>query len=286
MIPAFPSIRSGGLASRVAAATALALALAPAPARAVEPDAADSSAPADDGTPADRAAALRKQAEQKYFDDDFQGALEDFAAAWELSPHPTDLFNMGRIHEEKGELVDAVRRYEQFVEQPRIPLEERALVAERLEVLRVLVAEQTAPSPPPPRPTTTGPADRTTMTDDPRAKSVRPLVISGSTLAGVGAAIALAGGLGFGLAARRDSRRIDRLGDGSNPERLGLAEAEDLDARGRDLESLQIASVAAGAALVVLGTALLATGLVRRRAAARHDNVTAHVLGLRSPWRF
>ncbi|MBL8942297.1 MAG: hypothetical protein JNK45_04070 [Myxococcales bacterium] len=268
----------------MAAATALALALAPAPARAGEPDAASSSA--EDAPAPERAAALRKQAEQKYFDDDFEGALEDFARAWELSPHPTDLFNMGRIHEEKGELVEAVRRYEQFVEQPRIPLEERALVAERLEVLRVLVAEQTAPSPPPPRPTNTEQSGRTTMTDDPRAKSVRPLVISGSTLAGVGAAIALAGGLGFGLAARRHSRRIDRLGDGSNPERLGLAEAEDLDARGRDLESLQIASVAAGAALVVLGAALLTTGLVRRRAAARNDHVTAHVLGLRSPWRF
>ena len=273
----------------IAAATAVAIALSSAPARAGEPDAAptQTQTEAEDTKPADRAAALRKQAEQKYFDDDFEGALADFERAFELSPHPTDLFNMGRIHEEKGELVLAVQRYEQFVEQPRIPLEERALVAERLEVLRVLVAEQNpAPSPPPPRPTREDSRDRTTMTDDPRSKSAKPLVISGATLAGVGAAVALAGGLGFGLAARRDSRRIDRLGDGSNPERLGLSEAENLDARGRDLEALQIASVAAGAALVVLGTALLTTGLVRRRSAARHANTVAHVIGLRTPWRF
>lgn len=236
----------------------------------------------------DEAARLRKQAEQRYFEDDFQGAIDDFGRAHALAPHATDLFNMGRIYEEKGELAEAVRYYEQFVAQPKIPLEERALVAQRLEVLRPLVAPRDVePSPPAPRAERDAPHRSTPAVDDPRAKSIRPLLISSSTLLGLGSAIALAGGLGFGLAARRASDRVERLGDGSNPERLGLAQAEDLNARGRDLETLQIASIAAGATLGVVGAALLVTALVRRRTQHRRaEHIATRMAPTPNGWRF
>lgn len=277
------------------AALALTLAIGPRPALAepaTETTGTDASGDETTGSAQQEAAALRKRAEERYFADDHAGALADFARAWELAPHPTDLFNMGRIHEEMGDLEDAVARYEQFVEQPRIPLEERKLVAERLEVLRVLVAKQQPAAAPPPLPRMDA-AGRDAMSDggaeDRRMRQTRPLVASGASLLGLGAAIAIAGGLGFGLTARRASDRVDALGNGRNPERLDLTEAENLDARGKDLEALQIASLATGGVMIAIGAALLGTGLARRRAGVRHSvsaAVSARSVGVTTRWRF
>jgi len=90
------------------------------------PVAVTQDSPSQDQSNADKAKELRATAEECFFEEDYEGALEAFSAAMELSPHSTDLFNMGRIHEEMGELPEALLRYEQFVTQPRIPLEERA----------------------------------------------------------------------------------------------------------------------------------------------------------------
>ncbi|MBC8068052.1 MAG: hypothetical protein IAG13_06945 [Deltaproteobacteria bacterium] len=123
-----------------------------------------------------------------------------------------------------------------------------------------------------------------------RVRESRPLVASGATFLALGAGIALAGGLGFGLAARRASDRVDELDEGRNPDRLGLSQAEDLDAKGKDLESLQIASLATGAAFVIVGAALLGTGLVRARGPRGRRTVTpaisAQTVGVSATWRF
>ncbi len=235
---------------------------------------------------------LRELAEQRYFEEDFAGALEAFERAAELAPHPTDLFNMGRIREEMGELEPALRLYEEFVSQPQIPLEERAAAAERIEVLRKVVKPATpaqSDNPPPRRADGGANEDR-----GPEPEEHRALVISGITLSALGAAIAVGGGAGFGIAARRNSDRVDDLSGGQNPNRLTLREAEDLEAQGRDFEVLQIVSLVTGATIATLGTALLVTGL-RRRAKSRRG--TAHLkmvapalstrsLGLQTSWRF
>lgn len=247
------------------------------------------------GTPQAQAVQLRKQAEQRFVDEDYTGALADFQRAYELAPHSTDLFNMGRIHEEMGELQSAVERYEEFVEQPRVPLEERAQAAERLEVLRVLVAKDTPPSAAAPRLDGNPNRDASRFDDRAsvdalRARENRPLVASGATFLALGAGIALAGGLGFGLAARRASDGVDELDEGRNPDRLSLSQAEDLDAKGKDLESLQIASLATGAAFAIVGAALLGTGLVRARGPRGRrtvsPDISARTVGVRATWRF
>lgn len=238
----------------------------------------------------EKAARLRKDAEDRFFEEDFDGAIANFEAAYELSPHPTDLFNMGRIHEEKGELELALRRYEQFVAQPKVSLEERSVAADRIKVLRVLVQEE---------------QDAKRAADEPRSEVVvtesrtqndgelrkegRPMVISGITLLSVGAALAAAGGLGFGLAARRQSDRVADLDTGRNPERLSLSEAEDIQARGKDLETFQIVSVAVGAGVVLAGAGLLAAGLVQRRKhrlEAFSPSFGPGFVGASTGWRF
>lgn len=214
----------------------------------------------------EKAARLRKEAEDRFFEEDFDGAIEKFEAAYELSPHPTDLFNMGRIHEEKGELAQALARYEEFVAQPKVSLEERGVAAERIKVLRVLVQEEqdAQRAAQAPAPMAAQPASNTSL-DDRSRRAGRPMVVSGITLMSIGAAVTAAGGLGFGLAARRQSDRVAALESGRNPDRLSLSDAEDIQARGKDFETLQIVSLAVGAGVLLAGAGLLAAGLVQRR---------------------
>lgn len=281
-----------------AIAVGLALCLPPLEAVAAPEPEPDTSLSADDASRQEDARRLRAEAEERFFATDYDGALSAFQRAYELAPHPTDLFNMGRIHEEKGELAAALARYEEFVTQPRIRLEERAAAAERIKVLRMLVEDEArddrrlvrerkderAPAPEDPaQDDLSGPRDSTAVG--------RPLLVSGVVLTSIGAALALGGGLSFGLLARRDSDRIDALGEGQNPGRLSLSEAENLHARGRDFETLQIASLAAGVTLAGVGTGLLVAGIVRRhRAQTRLEavvpGVTPHMAGLQAQWRF
>jgi len=243
-----------------------------------------------------------------FFANDYEGAIRAFESAHELAPHPSDLYNMGRIYEEKGDLRKALAHYEAFASKPKVPLEQRSAAGERIQVLRVLVNQedgnaesenptndvesttQTAGSsddgPAGPRIDTD--ADRSTSND--RDGHVRPTVIAGSVLLSLGTAIAIGGGLGFGLAARRDSDTVEELQQGQNPSRLTLSEAEDFDARGKDFEALQIASLAVGGTMAGVGLALLVTGLVRQKRAspreARGPRVSPQVVGSQMSWRF
>lgn len=252
------------------------------------------------------AMALRERAEELYFEDDFEGALQAFQQAHDLDPHPSDLFNMGRIYEERGELSEALARYEEFASMPRIPLEQRAAAGERIKVLRVLVEEEEA------RQANAGAeldrddlraqGDRAAMRTvvdggggtsprvDRQAKIAQHLIVSGSVLTAFGAAIGLGGGLAFGLLSRRHSERVEALESGENPGRLTLSDAEDLHARGRDYEALQISSLATGGTLAGVGLGLLITGVVRRQSSSRATawlpQASPNGFGLQTRWRF
>lgn len=287
-----PSLRGlrGGLTITLAACL-----VGPIPGQA---QAAFHAAPADtvpaDSATHEEAMRLRDLAEQRFFENDFEGALEAFEQAAALEPHPTDVYNMGRIREEMGELEAALALYEAFVSQPKVPLEERAAAAERIELLREVVekvspAEEDASEPEPtPEPRQGEFSDR--ALDD----GHRKLVVTGATLVGLGAAVAIGGGVGFGIAARRSSDKIQDLSDGQNPSRLTLEEAENLEARGRDFETLQITSWVTGGVAVAIGTTLLAVGLHRRnrdrRRTARLEAIapalTQRSFGLQTSWKF
>ena len=223
------------------------------------------AAPSDDAF--ERAEVLRKQAIEAYSAGDLETTLEKFKAAYDVDPSPAFLFNIGRVYEEMGELELALEYYETFARQPRLRLEEREQAAERIEVLRKLVgpgqgdppASEDAPAVEENEPATT-PSDG----DAPPVGESRPLIIAGASLLGVGAALALGGGLGLGFAARDRSDRIDAITPGNNPDGLTLSEVEDLDAQGRTLERWQIATAAVGGAIAVTGGVLLGVGLSRR----------------------
>ncbi|MGH1341417.1 MAG: hypothetical protein ACRBN8_07700 [Nannocystales bacterium] len=242
---------------------------------------------------ADKAKELRATAEECFFEEDYEGALEAFSAAMELSPHSTDLFNMGRIHEEMGELPEALLRYEQFVTQPRIPLEERAAAADRIEVLRKLVQED-APDSPTASARPDGMDTRADRDYEAQRRGQTRLFAAGVTLAGLGGALAVGGGVGFGIVARRNSDRIDDLSAGQNPGRLTLREAEDLEARGRDFEAMQVAAIATGGVLAGVG-AIMAV-IARRRLDRTERNYaqlrsispvfSSQTLALQARWSF
>lgn len=274
------SVSLGGLESRLARAEA------PASSESDALDAKTSSAKAGD---------LRQEAEERFFEEDYDAAIALFERAHALDSDPTDLFNIGRIYEQEGKLKRALEHYEQFAELPGLSLQERAAAAERIQVLRVLVAKDAdAPPPavPPRREDGTEGAGfltggTTSMSSD--KPPGRPMVIAGASLLAVGAVAGLAGGVTFGMAARRRANQVKDLANGSNPGRLTLAEAEALDASGRDFSTLQITFVAVGGALALGGAALLAAGLVRNRRvrlAGISPMIDSKMVALSGAWRF
>lgn len=235
--------------------------------------------------PSASARAARQQAEEAFEQERYDDAAAAFEDAYATSPHPTDLFNLGRVREEQGELAAALAHYESFAAQPRLSLAQRDAAAERIEVLRKLVQPDRAPAPT----QMAAPANITTDTQREPENAGRTLIISGAALAGVGTLAAVAGGVGFGLVARRNTDSLDRLAAGENPSRLTLAESEELDAQGRNAEALQITFLAAGSAVALVGVALIAVG-VRAKRDSRRASVTpiAHpgFAGVSSRWRF
>lgn len=235
---------------------------------------------------ASEASDARHEAEAAFADERYDDAAAAFERAYAVAPHPTDLFNLGRVREEQGALAAALEHYEAFAEQPRLSLAQRDAAAERIEVLRKLVQPKPDATPVP----VAAPV-RNTDTDTGPAKdnAGRPLIISGAVLTGVGMVTAIAGGVGVGLVARRNTDSLDRLSGGENPTRLTLAESEELHAQGRNAEALQITFLAAGSAVALAGVALLAVG-IRAQRDSRRASVTptagAGFAGVSSQWRF
>ncbi len=207
------------------------------------------------------ARALRSEAEAAFEAGDYEIAIVSFERAYELSPHPTDLFNLGRVYEERGDLEDALGYYESFAALPRLSLAKRNAAAERIEVLRKIVNAESDEDPAVP----VQPAARSQTDGVPSSDRARPLIISGAVLAGVGTLAAIGGGVGFGLVARGTTEDINRLADGQNPSRLTLAETEELHAKGRNAEALQVTFLAAGSAMALVGAGLLTAGLITRK---------------------
>lgn len=264
------------------------------PARAEDSDVASAQTPSDEDRR--QAQQLRTEAQRRFSQQDYEGAIEAFEAAHARAPDPTDLFNIGRVYEEQGDLVQALTYYERFSREPRLELDERQAAAERIEVLRVLV-EPPADSPPPESPPRPGPTRGSSPdapptappTDDRSRRAVSPLVTSGSVLLGAGAAMAIAGGVGFGVSAQRVSETVGSLDQGHNPDRLSLSQAEERHARGQNLEALQITFIATGAAVAAVGAGLLTAGLIKQRRArlqALAPTLSPSTVALHATWRF
>ncbi|MFP4599572.1 MAG: tetratricopeptide repeat protein [Persicimonas sp.] len=95
----------------------------------------------DDQADADgRYESLTKQAAKAYRSKDYDGALELFEQAYATKQVPNLLYNMGRIHEKRGNFDAAIEYYEKFVTKPGVNIKARRDALGRLKTLREVVA--------------------------------------------------------------------------------------------------------------------------------------------------
>jgi len=194
-------------------ATALALAVAPIalPTAQAAPE-GEEAAP---DSPKAQADALSDDAVQKFYNKEYEAAIDLFLQAYELDEQPNYLFNIGRVYEESGDLAKAVEFYERFVSSPGVDLDARQNATERLKVLQGAVDaldkddgddEELEPGPQPP-------PDEPVVDQEPEAQpktdGKKKLRIAGYSLLGVGGAALIVGGVFGGLASGKTNDADD-----------------------------------------------------------------------------
>jgi tetratricopeptide (TPR) repeat protein len=135
---------------------------------------------------------------------DYDEAVRLFEAAYDMSPEPNYLFNIGRVYEESGNFPKAIEYYDRFVQLPEVDLEPREIALDRLQVLRRVVAEADAKNRKDEQP------PDTPRQDGEGRKQTPPLRIAGYVLLGIGGATLIAGA-GFGGAAVQRENELDGL---------------------------------------------------------------------------
>ena len=272
---------SGTLARITSAVLAWALVLAPRPSLAepgAEPPASEpgTGEPNEQDAQVARAMDAYQRGTQNYNLAQYEAALADFTEAASLYASPDFQYNIGLCYEKLGKHEEAIRAFAAYLrakpdaeDRPNVEnrihaleqaleqeAEQRRREAEAAEAAR-LAAASAEPEPAPVQPA-----------DEPEPTPVgRPLIIAGAALIGLGAAVALGGGIGFGVAAGRRSRAIDEVQTGGNPEELTFGDTQQLEREGKRLEGLQIGMAAGGAVVAVTGAVLLALGLRKQQAA-------------------
>ncbi len=83
---------------------------------------------------------LTKQAAKAYRNKDYDSALKLFEQAYAAKQVPNLLYNMGRIHEKRGDFDSAIEYYEKFVTKPGVDIKARRDALGRLKTLREVVA--------------------------------------------------------------------------------------------------------------------------------------------------
>ena len=267
----------GGLARSV---IACALVLAPRPSLAepapAEPAAeggASTQPPEDDQVA--RAMAAYDRGRQNYNLAQYDAALADFTEAASLYASPDFQYNIGLCHEKLGKYDEAIRAFTAYLrakpdaeDRPNVEnriqmlqqeLERRRREAEDAEAARI-AAQGREPDPQP------APSAADEPDEPAEASPGRPMIVAGASLAGLGAAVALGGGIAFGVLAGRRSDAVDAVQSG-NPDALTYDQTLALEREGKRFEGVQIGLIAGGAVVGVTGAVLLALGLRQRQAA-------------------
>ncbi len=191
----------------------------------------------------------------------YEDALGHFQEAATRYASADFQYNIGLCYERLGQPEEAIRAFRTYL-RSKPDANDRANVEDRIFDLEKQIADaanQPEPEPEPlPEP----------EPEQPAVKPSRPLIITGAVLAGVGGAVALGGGVGFGFAARSKSLQVEDVVSGGNPDGLTLSEAQQLEDDGRRLETLQVVMAATGAAVAITGVALLVVGLRRKKEAS------------------
>lgn len=195
----------------------------------------------------------------------YEDALEHFQEAATRYASPDFQYNIGLCYERLDKPEEAVRAFRTYL-RAKPEAKDRANVEDRIFTLEKEIEEaknqpaQEAPDPEPVEP----------QEDLPSGKG---LILAGAVLTGIGGAVGIGGGLGFGIAASNRSASVDDVSDG-NPDDLTFSEAQTLDDEGRRFETLQIVMAASGAAVAITGVALLAVGLKRKKRAEAGPTAT------------
>jgi tetratricopeptide (TPR) repeat protein len=193
------------------AAAIVAVALAHGPvahasaARSLEPESGETPSEAD---------TLSEEAVEAFKAKDYDTAIAKFERAYELDPQPNYKFNIGRVYEEKGDLENAVKYYQQFVQSPGVDIESREAATTRLKVLRQALQElrdeqaKAREGSEPATPATDDTADRPPVDDATKARK-RKLRIAGYSLIGVGGVGLVIGSVFGGLALSKSNQADD-----------------------------------------------------------------------------
>jgi tetratricopeptide (TPR) repeat protein len=252
------------------------LALAPvqvaaAPAKQPEPEPSEDEAPPDEDPNYTRAVEAYRLGTELYNDAKFEEALVAFQEAATLYASPDFQFNIAKCYERLGKYEDAIRSYELYLRTAEDSGDTAVIEASITDLKRrIEERDAAAEKDPEPEPEPTGPTN-----------PGRKLVITGGALLGVGAAVALGGGLGFGIPVSRDNATLgDVLGD--NPDNLTFAEADEIANGARRYQTLELVMIGVGGALVVTGAALLGVGMAKNKKAKA--KTTASQLRLAPTW--
>jgi tetratricopeptide (TPR) repeat protein len=240
----------------------VALALPPVRAEAAPPKSQPAPAEGQDEPPPEdpnyeRAVEAYRRGTELYNAAKFEEALEAFQEAATLYASADFQFNIAKCYERLGEYEQAIRSYETYL-RTADDSSDRAVIEASIEDLKRRIAERDAaeqePDPDPqPDP-------------EPKKPPGRALIITGGVLLGVGAAVALGGGLGFGLPVSSDNKRLGDVLD-DNPDGLTFAEADAIADEAQQKQLGEIVFVAVGSAVLVTGVALLAVGLAKKKKA-------------------
>lgn len=235
--------------------------------------------PPDEGQPSanqDEVDRLMQLAVQAYDEKRYDDAVASFEAAYALDKDPNFLFNIGRVHEEAGNLEEALAYYRRFVAEPGVALESREEAVEHIKVLQetldVMAPDETPEEPAEPAPVQEGPEPEPAPAPAEPTSDRKPGVAARNTgfvLLGVGGAAGIAGGI-LGGVARADATT--------------LANTDDPEAREQLVQRARNEALAADI-LLLTGTTLAVTGLIVTIAGVvtkrKADKQTAHIDGLR-----
>jgi tetratricopeptide (TPR) repeat protein len=230
-----------------------------------EPGDADDEDRTDTNPQLERAMAAFRRGNVAYEAGRYEDALVAFQDAATLHASPDFQYNIGLCYEKLDKLAEAIGAFETYLRtKPDAP--DRVAVEDRVAALRARQQREAAAAREAAARET--PAPTSTVVDEPPRDGTRPLRIAGGVLVGFGAAMALGGGIGFGLVAKQRSDAIGEIQDGGNPRGSSFADAQALEREGKRFEALQAASIAVGAAVAITGTALVAVANKRRKQAA------------------
>jgi tetratricopeptide (TPR) repeat protein len=259
----------------IAAAAALGLALCSPAAGAAAPaaDTAPDLAPEDGETdtnaePPDsleRAMSAYNRGQEHYKGARYKEALVAFKEAATLYASPDFQYNIARCYEKLERYDEAVLAYETYLS-TKPDAADRSDVEASIEFLNGKIEQAEARQ----RQQSEAAVVTTTTAEEPKdepdqPKPDKPFILAGAIIGGVGAAVGLGGGIGFGVAARNRSDDVFFVQEEGNPDDLTRDETETLADEGKRFETLQIATAVAGGVLAVTGVALLVVGLRNKK---------------------